>query len=113
MRDPVRDLAIQRMRILFALGIEAARRGEYELCRRYGELIKRIAMKVRVRIPRKIKRWICKRCNAIMIPGITARVRVRNEGKTLRIVTRCLVCGWIHRYEFIKRKGHEESKKYR
>ncbi len=99
------------MRILFRLGVEAAKRSEYELAKRYGELIKLLAMRTRTRIPRGIKRWICKNCNAIMVPGYTARVRTRREGKTLRIVTTCLVCGWIHRYEFVKRgcAKHEES----
>jgi len=99
------------MRILFRLGIEAAKRGEYELVKRYGKLIKLLAMRNRVRVPRGIRRWICKNCNAIMVPGLTARVRTRREGKTLRIVTTCLVCGWIHRYEFIKKRRvkHERA----
>ncbi|MEM2221435.1 MAG: hypothetical protein QXU34_06695 [Ignisphaera sp.] len=49
---------------------------------------------------------MCKNCSIIMVPGFNARVRSRREGKTLRVVTTCLVCGWIHRYEFIRcRKG--------
>ncbi len=100
----LRDLAIQRMRILFRLGVEAVRQGEFDLAKRYGELIRAISMKSRVRIPRSIKRWICKNCHVIMVPGINARIRTRREGKTLRVVTTCLVCGWIHRYEFVKRR---------
>ncbi len=109
-RDLMRDLAIQRMRILFRLGIEAAKRGEHELSKRYGELIKSLAMRTRARVPRGIRRWICKNCNAIMVPGYTARVRTRREGKTLRIVTTCLVCGWIHRYEFVKKRCIKREK---
>ena len=108
-RSLLRDLVIQRMRILFKLGVEAARRHEYDLSRRYAELIKLLAMRTRVKVPKGIKRWICKRCNVIMIPGLTARVRTRREGKTLRVVTTCLVCGWIHRYEFVRRYGKSEE----
>ena len=110
MRDLLRDLVIQRMRILFRLGVEAVKRQEYDLSRRYAELIRLLAMRTRVRIPKGIKRWICKKCNVIMIPGLTARVRTRREGKTLRVVTTCLVCGWIHRYEFVRRYGKSEEK---
>jgi len=98
----LRDIALQRIDILYGLGVEAVRRGDYALAKRYGELIRRIAMKARIRIPKNIKRWICKNCNIIMVPGINVRIRTRREGKTLRVITRCLVCGWIHRYEFIR-----------
>ena len=103
----IKDLAIQRIYILFRLGVEAVRRGEYTLAQRYGELIRRLAMRARVKIPKGIKRWICKNCNVIMVPGINCRVRTRSEGRVIRLVTRCLVCGWIHRYEF-RRKRHVE-----
>ncbi len=103
----LRDLAIQRMRWLFRLGVEASKRGEIDLARRYGELIRLLSMRSRVKIPKSIKRWICKNCSAIMVPGFTARVRTRREGKTLRIVTTCLICGYIHRYEFVRGKGRK------
>jgi ribonuclease P protein subunit RPR2 len=101
----IRIIAIERMELLFKLGIEAVKRGDYEYARRYGELIKRISMRTRVKIPKDIKRWICKHCHIIMVPGFNARVRTRRDGKALRVVTRCLSCGWIHRYEFVVRGG--------
>lgn len=102
----LRDIAIQRMYILFKLGVLAVESGRIEYARRYGELVRRISMRCRVGIPRSIKRWICKNCSVIMVPGLNARIRSRREGKTLRVVTTCLVCGWIHRYEFTRcRKG--------
>uniref|UniRef100_A0A7C2ZMZ5 Ribonuclease P protein component 4 n=1 Tax=Ignisphaera aggregans TaxID=334771 RepID=A0A7C2ZMZ5_9CREN len=102
----VKRIALERIYILFGLGVNAARRGDIGLARRYGELIYRIATRVRVKIPRNIKRWICKECRAVMVPGVNAMVRTRREGKTLRIVTRCLSCGWIHRYEFLRRSKY-------
>ncbi len=95
------------MEILFNLGIEAVRRNDFDLAKRYGILINRIAMRARVKVPKSIKRWICKNCRTIMVPGINVRTRTRRKGKTLRIVTRCLVCGWIHRYEFIRGEADE------
>lgn len=98
----VRNIALERMLVLFNLGVEAVKKGDFELARRYGELIYRISMRVRVKIPRSIKRWICKNCRVIMVPGINVKIRTRRDGKTLRIITRCLTCGWIHRYEFVR-----------
>ncbi|MCI4436417.1 MAG: ribonuclease P [Ignisphaera sp.] len=99
----IRIIAIERMELLFKLGIEAVKSGDYERARHYGELIKRISMRTRVKIPKDIKRWICKHCHVVMVPGFNARVRTRRDGKALRVVTKCLSCGWIHRYEFVVR----------
>jgi ribonuclease P protein subunit RPR2 len=106
-----KSVASERMFVLFELGIESVKNGDYELARRYGELIYRIAMKVRVKIPRNIKRWICKNCYVVMVPGINARIRIRRDGKTLRVITRCLTCGWIHRYEFKRCRGYGETQR--
>jgi len=92
---------VDRMNSLFDMAVDAARRGDINLSRRYCELIKLYSQASRVKIPRDIKRWICKGCGAAMIPGLNATVRTRREGKTLRIVTRCMICGYIHRYEFV------------
>lgn len=101
-KSRIKDLAVQRMYILFDAGIEAVRRKDYHFARRYGELIRRISMRSRIKVPKSIKRWICKKCKIVMVPGINVRIRTRKKGKVLRIVTRCLVCGWIHRYEFLR-----------
>jgi ribonuclease P protein subunit RPR2 len=105
----VKDIALERMEILLKLGIEAVERGDYELAKRYGELIRRISMRTRVKLPKEIKRWICKHCHIVMVPGFNARVRTRRDGKALRVVTKCLSCGWIHRYQFVVRKSRGEA----
>ncbi|MEM1644671.1 MAG: ribonuclease P [Ignisphaera sp.] len=101
-KDKIRIIALERMSILFKLGIIAVKNHDYDVARRYGELIYRISTRLRVKIPQSIKRWICKNCCVIMVPGLNAKIRTRRDGKTLRIITRCMVCGWIHRYEFVK-----------
>jgi len=102
-KDKVRVIVLERINVLFKLGIVAVRSRDYSIARRYGELIYRISMRLRVKIPRNIKRWICRNCRVIMVPGLNAKIRTRRDGRTLRIITRCMVCGWIHRYEFVKR----------
>ena len=83
------DLALQRIERLFEFA-EAAARNEQELrSRRYLELARTIGMRYRVRIPRHLKARICRRCHALLIPGKTARIRLRGE----YLSTTCLSCG--------------------
>ena len=100
----MRDLALQRIKLLYKYALNEARRDNIKLARRYIYLIKRIAAKARVKVPRRIKRSVCKNCQIPLIPGITSRVRLQSEGKGSRIVVTCLVCGWIHRYPYKLRK---------
>lgn len=107
----VLDLARQRVSMLFRLAAEAAESGEYEWSRRYAALALRLAEAVRLRMPRLMKRRICKNCGVVLIPGVTARVRTRNRGRHLRISITCLVCGYIHRLEFRRVGKRVEAEK--
>lgn len=108
----VRDIAIQRIDKLLNLAYECARAGRIEDSRRYVEIALRVSRRCRVRIRRFWRRFICKRCHVMLVPGITGRFRVRSEGKGSRVVVTCLMCGWIKRYPIKLRgvKGGEEAK---
>ena len=108
--DYVRDLARQRVMFLFRLAAEAAEKGEIEWSRRYAQLVLRLSQAVRYRLPRNMKRRICKMCYVVLIPGVTARVRIRSRDRHVRITVTCLVCGYIHRIEFKKRGRRYEKK---
>lgn len=83
------DLALQRIERLFELADAAARTEQEQRSRRYLELARTIGMRYRVRIPRHLKARICPRCHALLIPGKTARIRLRGE----YLSTTCLNCG--------------------
>ena len=100
----LRDLARQRITWLFERAVESIRVGELDYARRYVELLLRISRRTKVRVPRRIKRRICKNCLVVLIPGLTARVRIRSEGKRTHIVVTCLVCGYMSRYEVKHRR---------
>ncbi len=103
-RRIMRDIAIQRIRLLYKFALRESIRGDYDRVRRYVQIAMKISAKGRVRIPRSIKRRICKNCKIILVPGSTSVVRLRNDGKRSWIVERCLICGWIRRTTF---KGGE------
>ena len=67
-----------------------------ERSRRYVSLARKISMRQRVRIPRAMKRMICKACHNLLIPGTSARVRLV-EG---RVCVTCLSCGRVMRYRY-------------
>lgn len=97
-RRRLKDLAIQRIKILYGLARDKAREGDYDLSKRYIELAIKIGHKARIRLPIYIRRGYCRRCKVALIPGVTARVRLQGEGKGSHVVVTCLICGWKRRY---------------
>jgi len=78
-------MALKRIKTLLSM----ARDSKHQ--KRYVKLAKKVSTRTRTRIPPNLKRQICKGCNAILIPGKNATVRVKR--KTLRI--KCSECGKI------------------
>lgn len=94
----LRDVARQRVELLFSLARDRAKMGDYELARRYVEIALRISKKAKIKLKKSYKRSYCRQCFVPLIPGITLSVRVRSENKGSRVVYRCLLCGWIRRF---------------
>ena len=58
------------------------------LANRYVSLARKIAMKVKVKIPLKYKRRYCKHCYKYLQPGVNGRVRTSNG----KVVISCFEC---------------------
>ncbi len=102
-RYEVKRIAGERVRILLNLASDVLRKDE-ELAKRYVQLAFRIAAKARLKLPREVKRRYCRRCKVPLIPGYTARIRVKKGCGGTKIVVTCLRCGYIRRYP-LKGKG--------
>ncbi len=89
LKRQIADLAVERIERLFELAEVAAKAGQEQRSDHYTQLACAIGMRYRVRIPRHLKMRLCKRCHRLLIPGKTARVRLRGEYMT----TTCLRCG--------------------
>jgi len=109
-RRLLRDLVRQRSEILYSLAVEAVRAGDVEYARMLTSLIRRLSERNRVRLPRRLKRGICKNCGAPLLPGLTARVRLRSQGGMSYRVVVCELCGWIHRYPYKTRSTRASRK---
>ena len=92
----MRRIAKERINILYSLAMEEAISGDESLARRYVEHIFNLSRKYNVRLPREMKRHMCKNCHTFLIPGKTARVRLK-KGK---VVVKCLRCGNYKRYRY-------------
>ena len=53
----------------------------------------RTSRRNRLPLPITQRHWICRGCTAILIPGVSARVRIRDGQR----ITTCLDCGRIRR----------------
>jgi ribonuclease P protein subunit RPR2 len=68
------------------------------LSKKYVELIFKLRRKTKVDIPKRIKRFICRKCFNPLIPGKTLEVRVNSNLKVVEY--KCLVCGFVRRYKY-------------
>ncbi|MDK2795870.1 MAG: ribonuclease protein subunit [Archaeoglobaceae archaeon] len=92
-KEKERRLALERAVYLIEKA-EKFKNIDYELARRYVELSKKIAMKYRVRIPKRYKLYFCKKC---LYPYKAGKFRVRIN-KSAVIVT-CLNCMHVRRFQ--------------
>jgi len=92
----IKDLARQRISILFRLALETYKQ-DMDLANRYVELARKISMRAKVRIPRRYRLLYCKRCGGLLVPGRTAAVRMRSRREP-HLVIKCLKCGKIIRH---------------
>jgi len=97
-RDKGQERGIARARILrlHELAERAALAGNEARAARYGGLARRLGMRYQAPVPGPLKRRVCPGCDAYLLPGRTARVRV-DGGKTS--IT-CAACGRIQRVPF-------------
>lgn len=93
----VRDIARQRSLILYSLAVSSAREGKLNRARMYIERGIEVLLKAKARKPIVYRRWVCERCYTPLIPGVTARVRIRGTRSYVVVVKKCLACGWINR----------------
>ena len=89
---PAKRIALQRISKLMEAARDELERNP-DRSRRYVQLARAISTRCKVRIPR-LRRKICRRCNTLMIPGKTFRVRIRKG----RAIYTCMSCGRVYRF---------------
>ena len=82
-----KEIAQERIVILFHQA-EKVFSQDKTLSNHYVDLARKIAMKVKTRIPTHLKRRFCKHCYKYLKPGINSRIRTR-AGK---VIISCFEC---------------------
>ncbi len=82
-----KEIAQERIKTLFKQAEEMFSKNA-ALAHRYVKLARKIAMKVKSRIPIELKRRFCKHCYKFLMPGTNSRVRTR-EGKLIIYCQEC------------------------
>jgi len=93
------EAAVDRIKVLFDLAKQEFNKHP-ERSSHYASLIISTAKKMKVRIPSRIKRFICMECNSLLVPGKNLIVRSIDGF----MVYQCLKCGNKKKYGYLKEK---------
>ena len=94
-----KEIAKERVQVLFKQAEETFSKNK-ALANRYITLARKVAMKVKIRIPLELKRKFCKHCYKFLMPGVNSRVRTR-DGK---VIISCFECKKFMRIPIKKEK---------
>ena len=88
-------LALERISILINNAIKEIQQ-DYSLANRQAQLAKKIAKRLRLKLPYNFRQFYCKKCKQFILPGYNSRVRIgRSNVKAIRIT--CLNCNHVYR----------------
>lgn len=102
-----KEIALERIEILFSEAKNQALKGHIKLCNRYVFIARKLSSKYKVQIPRELRRKFCHMCYHYIYPGINCTVRVNKS--TQSVEYECDDCGKINRYPYIKEKHDKRS----
>jgi ribonuclease P protein subunit RPR2 len=60
-------------------------------------------MRYNVRLGKRQKSEFCRKCNAYLRPGVSCRIRLRDDKQA--VVVTCLACGSVARHPYIRERG--------
>ncbi|MCL5092797.1 MAG: RNAase P [Candidatus Marsarchaeota archaeon] len=96
----VKRIAAERISILYDIAHNEFSNGaDVGLAARHVKLMRKISMHYKVRMPKAIRRSICKKCNFVLIPGMNCTLRILAKDRSY-IVT-CMNCGTDMRVHFV------------
>ena len=92
-KDKISKVAEERIRALFK---EAESSKDRKLCDRYVKIARKISLKTKTKLPKELKKRICKHCEKYLVPGENCRIRL-SKGK---MVYYCLNCRHFMRFPY-------------
>lgn len=98
----VKQIAMQRIEVLFRQADQVCRTNP-KLAAVYVQSARKVAMSARFPLPAEFKRRVCKNCSALLVQGVSCRVRIQQKREPHVVVT-CLNCGSQSRILLRKKK---------
>ena len=94
-----KKIGYERIEILFNEANNVFKK-DHDLAKKYVRLARKIAMRLKLRLPKEIKRKFCKKCNSYLKSGVNCKIRTKDK----MIVCKCFNCGNIMRIPFTKER---------
>lgn len=102
-----KEIAERRIEKLFKLAEEELRKGNLDRTKRYIGLARKIGTKCQYTLPKELKRKFCKKCNMLLIPGVSCKTKLNKKTQTIDI--KCFNCNNIRRYPYGKKDGRRDN----
>ena len=67
-----------------------------DIARQQAALARKVKLKFNVRLDPSLRRFTCRGCKGLLVPGVNARVRL-GHGKTTVLRVTCTECGHVNR----------------
>jgi len=91
----IERIATERIEILIENALREMQNDE-NMSQSYARLARKIAMRVRVRMPYNLRQLFCRKCKQFIVPGFNSRIRIgRARVKCIRIT--CMKCNHVYR----------------
>lgn len=90
-----KDEAAEIVRLLTESSVSLAGK-DIKLAREQAALARRVRLRFNVRLDPALRRFTCRGCKSLLVPGVNARVRL-GHGKPTTIRITCMDCGRVNR----------------
>jgi len=94
MKNSKKEIALRRIEILFNNALLNAKINP-GLAQKQAEIVKKISMKFKIKLPFEISSSFCKKCKKFIPPGIASKTRLGSKPKSIRVT--CLYCNHTYR----------------
>tara|TARA_B100001245_G_scaffold135076_1_gene100203 strand:+ start:205 stop:510 length:306 start_codon:yes stop_codon:yes gene_type:complete len=93
-RKKIKDKVVALKRIHFFIdNALVIAKTDLILAQRYGNIARDLMLKNNIRLPYEKKRFFCKGCKKLIVPGINSKIRIKNK----IILTICMECSYIYK----------------
>ncbi len=103
-----KHIVLEHIDAIMDMAINLATSGNIELAEKMAAFARKLARWTGVRMKRRWKYFFCKKCKSFIMPGITARVRIR-QNRYPHITIFCMKCKNYRRIPLKKKERKNQN----